>query len=357
MTEKYGILFGGRSTEHDASIHSFAAFLDQINGSQVHRRRFRAAVFVDRGGKLHWLTAEKLREPMKDYACVEEIRWSDFLELCAVEALYWFNLLHGNEGEDGCVQGLAEIVGIRGSFGGVFAASFTMSKWAQGFAAAALTNQAVQAPPTWIVDKHTTPDELSQTIEQIGGPFVLKPNAMGASLFTERFRRTQKKVAWQALQLLLRFDRQAILQAFIDGDEYTCGCLQEGDRVVALPIIHARTERNFLGHLEKHSRGKVQASFVTDENPVVRRIRTASEQLFRRIGLSNMARFDFIHHAKEDALYYLECNSIPGLGHGSAFPMMLEETGRSILDLIDVAIRNAKSDYFPCKSYAYAIEH
>jgi len=267
-------------------------------------------------------------------------------------------LLHGNEGEDGAFQGMAEVMGIKGSFGPVFAASFTMNKWALTFAVPILTNAEIFIPKTFIADRDTNSIDLTTWISENDlEDVVVKPNSMGASLFTRKGKAVAHATLMNWIRKGLKYDRQVLVQEYIVGDEYTCGIIEKGNDLQALPIILARSTNRFLGHNEKHSMGMIDAIFREYDDPVTEVIPKAVKQLFKVLGLSNMARFDLIYSSQDKQLYFLECNSIPGFGEGSAFPQMLEMVGLSRAAFLRLCISNEQYRRERCKEYKYKITH
>lgn len=356
--ENYIILFGGRSTEHDASTHSFYALYEVISENDKHLKQFNGAVFIGREGTPYFWSAGSLHKGYpSDFKTGVPMPWPEVISMAAANQFFVFNLLHGNEGEDGNIQGLAKITGLRGSFGSVFAASFTMSKWTQNFSIAHLSYNKVQSPKTYIINRFTTTEEIAEILAGLNASVVVKPNSLGASLFTEKFETGKKDEVLKAVKQALLYDGQVLLQQFIKGEEYTCGCIEENGEIISLPIIRAHTAAQFLGHKEKHKRGLVEVEFIDDENILGKRISAISALLFKQIGLSNMARFDYIYHRETDIIYYLECNSIPGLGHGSAFPQMLVNSGRNLIILLDNCLANYNNTQSILNQYQYAIEH
>jgi len=188
MSEKVVLIVGGRSTEFDASIHSYKAFREELYEHKNWRERVAGILFVSREGQPFYIEGNRLPNDEDDFQQGQPLTWAETIATLQKTDAYIFNLWHGNEGEDGALQGLAEILNLRGSFGSVFASSFTMNKWCQSMAISQLFPKRVKMPETLIISDEKDLNSFKEwsqrkQIESV----VVKPNTMGASLMTARF--------------------------------------------------------------------------------------------------------------------------------------------------------------------------
>lgn len=337
-TTDFVFLVGGRSTEHDASIHSFEAFYESLKTTKPYNDRYKGTFYISRTGDIFY------HETLPMYHEEELLSgtphtWSETIEHLIQLDAYCFSLLHGNEGEDGAFQGLAEIVGLKGSFGSVFSAAITMNKWASSFTVNALTNNELTRPKSMLAGASTTNKQIEDWITTMNiSKVVVKPNAMGASLLTEIIDANKSDEILQLCSQILEYDRFALIQEFIEGQEYTCGCIHRKGEFELLPIIMANGQSGFLSHSNKHQKGQIDISYLSSNSPIGQKLGPLCKLLFSFFGLSNMARFDFIY--SNETWYFLECNSIPGFGIGSSFPGMMQRYDVSLLQLLDLCIDN-----------------
>lgn len=264
---------------------------------------------------------------------------------------YIVNLLHGKFGEDGGVQTLAALSGLRGTFGDPHVASLTMNKYAMSsFVSSLLPTDVVRVPRTKLIRPQHVDDAL-QFAKSIDGPIVVKPNSLGASLFTKLFHDsvTTELDIVALLSTTFNYDSIALVQEFISGDEYSCGCLIASSGVVPLPVVKIETAGNFFGHDEKHTSGLAVEKVVDNTDSILTdRIKCIAKVVASSIDLYNMARFDFMV-TEESEIWFLECNYIPGLMKNSIFPKMLRHCGMTVVDLIAWIASN--SNNFTKKSY------
>ncbi len=357
--KKVILLVGGRSTEFDASIHSYKAFRHELLENDAWLERIAGVLYVSRKGQPFFIPGNQLPDGESGLGNEEcKLAWFEVFPILKKTDAYLFNLWHGNEGEDGALQGLAEILGLRGSFGSVFASSFTMNKWAQSMAIAYQMPDRLTIPATLIISHQEDLKDLKQWAEkeQISS-VVVKPNNMGASLLTTRFNISEEKAIRALVEEILVYDTHALIQKYIEGREFTCGVIEEAGGPRSLGVIEAVTKNHFLGHAEKHCHHGVKAQFCSAADPLTLRIHELSVLLFRIIGLENMARFDFLYQVETNQIFFLEVNSIPGFGNGSAFPAMLRKAGLSRLDFLEICLNNDVSRLSRKKEFRYKIEH
>lgn len=354
MSEAINILVGGRSTEHDTSVHSCTHVLNQVLADTTGRLAIAGVYYVNFEHAVH-----AHRSPPWPRSAAE-LAAPDAEPLLGVVAeltrSQWpvFSLLHGNEGEDGAWQGLAEVVGLRGSFGPVLAPALAMNKFYMSVLATTLAS--VRIPRTTLLDAASTDADLERAIDMVGsGACIVKPNSMGSSLLTARYDSLDLATLRRRQQELLPYDPQLLVQEYIRGEEYTSGCLETAGEVVVLPVVHAVTPDGFLGHAEKHRHGLVRAEIVTDQAEIAGRIGRISKDLFRRFGFVGMCRFDYLL-GNDGELCFLEANTLPGLTSGSAYTLMLKAAGYGIVDLIQACIAAARARPQRSKRLRYEID-
>lgn len=330
---RISIVFGGKSPEHRASLESFRHVLGEIQRDdgieiediyyvnvegRVAVKSFRSDVSVDNYMRDH--------ESMPYWAALGRM---------ANAGTFVLNLLHGNFGEDGHVQGAAAITSVPGSFGPVLAASLAMSKYHMNQYVAG-AHPEVKIPDTLFLQERDLP-EFGRWISDrfSGAEIVVKPNSLGASLFTHRYHVDFDDIASINANLaeIFEYDTSALVQRYISGTEYSIGCLQKEEEIIALPAVRIETDGAFFGHEQKHRSGKANEVVVTEASVIVESMRELSVDIFESVGFRNMCRFDFIV-SPDDAIYFLEANPIPGLMRNSIFPKMLSASDISLGDAI-----------------------
>lgn len=344
------LLVGGRSTEHDASLHGYRHVLHELLGDSG-RVTIVSVLYVSRAGLVHTFGRGPWPEEETALLSGPVTPLGAALERLRSDGSFVFSLLHGNEGEDGGWQGLAEVFGIRGSFGPTLASALGMNKYLQASLATALL-PALRAPRTVLVRPESF--DARQVLREIGpGPVVVKPNRMGASLLTTCLNKPSEESLTRAVEDVAPYDNQVLVQEFVKGREYSCGIYRESGKLVDLPIAEV-VSQGFFGHDEKHTKGGASIVLCAEDR-TTQAVREFSRSLFEATDTATFARFDYLVRSGE--IYFLEVNTLPGLMSGSIFPMMLSAAGRTISDLMASAATEYDSLPFRNKAKAYDINH
>ncbi|WP_244571538.1 D-alanine--D-alanine ligase [Mesorhizobium carmichaelinearum] len=248
---------------------------------------------------------------------------------------YIVNLLHGQFGEDGGVQTLAALSKLNGTFGDPYVASLTMNKYAMSsFVSYLLSDEIVRVPKTKLVKPGNVEESIISAIS-LGVPIVVKPNSLGSSLFTKLFYDPIRyHVDIDALiRTIFEYDNAALLQEFIPGDEYSCGCIIGSGEIISLPVVKIEAGSGFFGRSEKYSGGSGKKTKLESSDRLSSVLTSISKDIASSIDVYNMIRVDFrITELLE--VFFLECNYIPGLAKDSTFTAMLHHHGMTVIDFI-----------------------
>ncbi|MFE3280024.1 ATP-grasp domain-containing protein [Nocardia sp. NPDC059239] len=346
------LLVGGRSTEHDASLHSYRRVITELLDA-ADRFAVQAVVHIDRKEGARIITGPPWPLTESEFLIHRSAPLREAIAFLQDEGCFTFSLLHGTEGEDGCWQGLTEILDIRGSFGSVLSSAVGMDKRIQAVLADAVVPD-LRVPRTVAIDRRHRASGIELAAAAFeGSAVVVKPNRMGASLLTTALTGFDGAAVEDLVREIHEFSTTALVQQYITGTEISCGILVEDGHAQPLPVLAIDTAERFFGHDQKHRRGGAAVTVNTGAEATL--AQRASVRLFEHLDLFGWARFDYI--AAPDGVYFLEVNTIPGLMHGSLFPRMLAEHGRSIPDLIDCCIQVGASMPSSRKQLPYEIGH
>lgn len=350
MSLNITLLVGGRSTEHDASLHGYHHVLSELR-KEPDRVTVDSVCYVDRTGAVRFFGGGPWPEDEKDLLAGEVLPLGAAIERLRSGGSFVFSLLHGNEGEDGGWQGLAEVAGIRGNFGPVLASALGMDKYLQAALATALL-PGLRAPRSVLVRADSF--DAQRVLREAGpGSLVVKPNRMGASLLTTCLHDPDESELAKAVAAAAPYDNQVLVQEFVSGREYSCSVYRENGRLVELPVAEV-VSQGFFGHEEKHVKGRARIELCA-EDPTTKAIRDYAQALFEATEVATFARCDFL--VRDGETYFLEINTLPGLMSGSIFPMALAATGRTITDLVVAASGDHESRPARDKVKEYDISH
>ncbi|MEU3036779.1 D-alanine--D-alanine ligase family protein [Streptomyces griseoaurantiacus] len=353
MSQDVILLVGGRSTEHDASLHSYAHLVPALLADR--ELKVTAVVYIDpEGGRWRHDAVPGDISALCDRSAAQPLTPAALLELLGSGPSV-FSLLFGTEGEDGAWQGVGEVFDLPGSFGPVSAAAVSMHKLAFSAAAVALEPR-LSRPDSWLIRADDPRHGPANALAALNGrPCVVKPNSMGASLLTTYLAEPDLASLTEAVGEISGYDTFALVQEYIEGEEYTVGVFEDAEGPHILPIARAQTASPLLGHAEKHRNGLVRVEFTDENSTVGKTLADICLRTYRLMGFRLWCRFDLIWDRHRDRPVILEANSMPGLMRGSIYPVMLERAGHSLADLVRAGV-GAHGRTGPAKVLRYDIE-
>ena len=294
--ETMAVLYGGNSAEREVSLNSGKAIAQGLEQAGFN------VVLID--------TKE-----------------THLTELVSQNIKRAFIALHGRGGEDGCLQGALEYLGITYTGSGVLGSALSMDKVRskQVFKACNIPTAAF----TVVSKADFAKFDAKKLLNDLGGKVMVKPSHEGSSIGMAMANTPEK--LHNALVEAFGFDGEVLLEAWIDGPEYTVAIL--GDE--ALPAIHMETPREFYDYEAKYQSKSTQyhcpCGLPEDEE---NKIKQLSLQAFKATGASGWGRVDLM---KDSAGKWqiLEVNTVPGMTETSLVPKAAKEHGLTFSDLVE----------------------
>jgi len=342
---RVGILFGGRSGEHEVSLASAASVIRGLDPDKYE------AVPVGITKEGHWLVgsaAQKmLPEVLKggqrvmmtadptDAALIPLDRSGGGQRIDVV-----FPVMHGTYGEDGTIQGLLDLAGLPFVGAGVLGSAIGMDK---DVAKRLLQVAKIPVVP-WIAvqraDWERHPKEIQTILEKkFKYPMFVKPATLGSSVgMTKVHSRAELS---PALTLAAEFAMKILVEKCIVGREIEVSVLGNHDPKASIPgeIVPHREFYDYTAkYLEQGSQILIPAKLKPAQ---VKTIQKYAVEAFRALELSGMARVDFFVEKKAGKIYLNEVNTIPGFTSISMYPKMWEASGIPFRQLIDKLIELA----------------
>ena len=231
-----------------------------------------------------------------------------------------FLALHGRGGEDGSIQGMLDLLNIPYTGSGTMSSALCINKIMS-------KNVLCNYPEI----------SLAKGFSQEGNteyPCVVKPNISGSSVGITIVRNESQLKS--AISNALKHDRQIIIEEYIDGVEITVPILGEEP----LPIIEICPKNSFFDYEAKYTKGRcneIVPARITDEQ--TKTAQALALKIHRVLGCSGITRTDFI--LKNNKLYFLEINTIPGMTEISLCPKSAKTAGINFPDLLDKIINLA----------------
>lgn len=362
MKTRVGVIFGGRSGEHEISVRSALTVIEQID----HTKYDVVPIGITRDGV--WLgSAESLAMfPDKTRAKFVE-KFGDLVNrprsgtsshqrivttVVASDEMHdldvAFPVLHGTFGEDGTIQGLLEMADIAYVGCGVLASSSGMDKAFMKTlfrdAELPICNYVWFLRDEWAADNAAT---LALIESKLGFPCFVKPANLGSSVGVSKA--TDRISLAAAISLAAEFDRKIIIEEGLEMREIECAVIGNDAPQASLPgeYIIRDSSKTFLDYTEKYS-GTGNNEFVVPapiSDELSHKIRRMAVNAFKAIDGSGLARVDFFLRSDNGALLVNEINTMPGLTDASGFPKMWQGSGRSFTRIVDQLIELAIERY------------
>ncbi|WP_137933936.1 D-alanine--D-alanine ligase family protein [Mesorhizobium comanense] len=347
---RVAILYGGRSAEHDVSRLSAANVLKAID-----RTRYEVVpIGIARDGR--WLlqpssdiAADGAGAPLsQDGAEVALLpggrgrlvavpNGDTRLDLSPVDVV--FPVLHGPFGEDGSVQGYAEVADVAYVGCGILASAVAMDK----DAAKRLMRDAGLAVARSVTVHRNGVGSFQEVAGTLGLPFFAKPARQGSSFGVSKVN--DRDGFDQAVETAFGYDGKVLIEEFVDGREIECSVLEraDGSLTVSLPgeIIPAG-KHGFYTYEAKYLDADGALVKVPADVPagVADRAKEMAAQAFRALGCEAMARVDFFLRA-DGSLLVNEVNTLPGFTDISMYAKALAAIGIAYSEIIDALIEHA----------------
>jgi D-alanine-D-alanine ligase len=334
---RVGILFGGRSGEHEVSLQSAASILKAID-----RDRFDVApIGIAKDGR--WLTGADAQALLENHV-PRATKASGPQRLAeGISALHGldvvFPVLHGTFGEDGTVQGLFELAGIAYVGSGVLGSSAGMDKDAmkQLFAHAKLP--LVKHVTLLRADWEKSPRKAVALIEKtLKYPVFVKPANLGSSVGISKAH--DRKELKPALDLAAKYDRKLVIEQGVQGKtarahEFEVAVLGNDDPIASV-VGEIVPDKEFYDYESKYlTEGSVPVIPAKISLAESKQIRAMAVAAFRACDLSGLARVDFLMEPDGRRRIYLnEVNTLPGFTRISMYPKLWEATGTTYRSLI-----------------------
>jgi D-alanine-D-alanine ligase len=359
---RVGVIFGGRSGEHEVSVRSARAVIDAMDA----RKYDVVPIAITKEGK--WLSPaeatrllpEETKTLLTDEVISEEHQPSMLIGDISGDNLVSqsedekrppvkqldvvFPVLHGTYGEDGTIQGWLEMVGMPYVGCGVLASSCGMDKVTMK----ALFREAGLpiCNHTWFLRKAWDDNRASilrRVAREVGFPCFVKPANLGSSVGISRA--TDKASLERAIELAARYDRKIIVEEGLDAREIECAVMGNEAPEASLPGEYVVRDKAaaFLDYTEKYSNtGHVE--FVVPASlskALIGRIQRMATRAFQAVDGTGLARVDFFLRRDTNELLINELNTMPGLTDVSGFPKMWAASGHPFPQVIDRLIQLA----------------
>lgn len=343
MKKKAGIIFGGKSTEYEVSLESASAVIQAIDKEKYEK----VLIGIDREGRWYryYGEVEKIEKDTwcNESDCVRAVLSPDrethgLLEfykgqVTVTQLDMVLPVLHGKNGEDGTVQGLAELAGIPLIGCDTLSSALCMDK-DRAHKLAGLAGICVPASEVFEIcqARKGQADQWKAAAKKIGYPLFVKPVRAGSSFGVAKVAAEEELEAamWEAF----RHDREVIMEEAIAGFEVGCAVMGDEELTVG-EVDEIELAHGFFDYTEKYtlktSRIYVPARICPE---TAARIKETARRIYRALGCRGFARIDMFL-TPEEKIVFNEANTIPGFTSHSRYPSMMKAAGMSFETVVN----------------------
>ncbi len=340
---RVGVLFGGRSGEHEISILSASSIIQALDKTKYEI----FPIGITQEGK--WIYSEQMIEHLSQEKSDTEfysvllspdpvvkgifINTSEGWKKVEMDVL--FPIIHGPFGEDGTLQGLFELADIAYVGAGVLASSIGMDKAIQKKIFLNEGLPIVEFISFKETEYHNSEEHyITEIYHKIHLPCFVKPVNLGSSVGITKA--TSLEELKESIRVAFEYDRKIIIEAAVQNvREFECGVLGN-DELLVSGVGEIKPSNEFYDYNAKYIDGKsdtIIQSDITDE--LRKQIQDLALAAFRAIDCEGMARVDFLYDQKNKQLFLNEINTIPGFTTISMYPKLMEAAGIPFSELLD----------------------
>jgi D-alanine-D-alanine ligase len=253
-----------------------------------------------------------------------------------------FPAVHGAMGEDGCLQGLLEVMGLPYVGSGVLASALAMSKQ---HAKAQFRSASLPVARDCVVPASDDLEPIAARIRaELGRAVVVKPGSGGSAIGVETIRAdAADDVLLRALRRALELDPVVLVEEFKTGKEVTCAVFEDDRGARALPptLIEPKAGAFYDFRSKYAPKGSAHVCPAPFSDVLTARIQTAAVLAHTVLGCRDLSRVDFVVDDGASEITVLEVNTLPGMTATSLFPEAAAAAGISFPSLCDGLVRRA----------------
>lgn len=340
---RVGLLFGGRSVEHEVSLASAASILQALDPNRYDVQ----LLCVDHDGRWHLAAPGALPE---NAAAGQEVLLPATPGEHALQAAdtgapvagldVVIPMIHGTGGEDGCLQGLLELSGVAYVGSRVLGSALQMDKEVSKRLLAAAGLPVVPGIATTRQElEHDAEALCERAVRELGLPLFVKPACLGSSVGISKV--TEAAALGPALAEAARYDRKLLVEQAIDAREIEVAVIGTHEPEASVPG-EILPKRDWYDYQAKYADDETELVIPAEIDEVqteeVRRLALAA---YRCLEGGGLGRVDFFLDRATGRFYVSEVNSLPGFTEMSMFPRLWQASGLPYTALLDRLIEQA----------------
>lgn len=332
---KIGIIYGGKSTEHEVSVISANSVINNLNKDKYEIYN----IFIDKNN--NWYDKSNGEDKK-----IEDI--NNFLKNLDVV----FPVLHGLYGEDGTIQGMLELLGIPYVGCKVLASSIAMDKvytkiifdragikQANYVYIKKVKNKYIYINKNFNEEILELEDICKRVESKINYPMFVKPSNSGSSVGINKAKNSEELKEY--IEYAAQFDNKILIEENIIGKEIECAILGNED-VKASVLGEIKSAEEFYSFNAKYKNKESKTIIpATLSQELTEKVRHLAVKAFKAIDGKGFSRVDFFVNDETNEIYICEINTIPGFTEISMYPKLWEASGLKYSELLDELIKLA----------------
>ncbi|WP_158735609.1 D-alanine--D-alanine ligase [Alteribacillus sp. YIM 98480] len=349
MKQKVGLLFGGKSTEHQVSLQSAKSVYEAIDKDKYevlligidkegnwnfYHNIDTCLVNINNPNKIALRKSDKRLAYFPGKKRYSFFEWPSAAPFEKIDVI--FPLVHGGTGEDGSMQGLLQLANIPFVGPGVLSSAVCMDK--------DITKRLLRDAGLSVANSFTFTREMKNTIQfnklkaKLGTPMFIKPADQGSSVGISQVETAEEFS--QGVNQAFHYTNKIIVEETIAGRELECAVLGNDSPAASIPGEISK-KQSFYSYEAKYINEDTQLMIPADLNDsTIQKIKKEAVKAFKALHCEGMARVDFFL-TKEKRLIINEINTLPGFTLRSMYPKLWEASGLSTRELINTLIQLA----------------
>ena len=310
------IIAGGDSSEIVVSLKSAKGI-----HSFIDKRKYNCYIVLIKGKEWYVQLSENKQ------SAIDKDDFSFLLEGEKVKFDFAYITIHGTPGENGILQGYFDLIKMPYSTCGVLASAmtfnkFTCNQYLKGFGVK-VSESILLRKGQKISDK--------EVIKKIGLPCFIKPNVGGSSFGVTKVRETEE--IQPAIEKAFSEGEEVLIEAFMEGKEFTCGMYKTHDKTVVFPVTEVIPDNEFFDFNAKYNHQSQEITPARISKELTERIQKLTAAIYDILGCKGIVRVDYIV-SKGDVINLLEVNTTPGMTATSFIPQQVAAAGLDIKDVM-----------------------
>jgi len=354
--QRVALVFGGVSPEHDISILSASKVVEGLAALAQTAALHPQLVYISPEGRWIWKAALREGALPREAEVLAAGQWDLNPEASGAKVLSFGQsidllrqesidvallILHGQNGEDGRLQGALDLAGIPYTGAGAAASALAFDK-PRCQAVLSAAGLPIAASTSIKAGAQGERGDAERILKRVGLPCVIKPARGGSSVGITIVREAGALAA--ALERACQVDDEVMAERFVQGREFTCGLLERDGELIALPVTEIiPPDGRFFDYEAKYQAGLSREVTPAQLSPArTRKIQELARAVHQAVGCRGFSRVDFIAEPAEPVV--LEINTIPGMTATSLLPQAAAAHGIAFPELLALMLASARHD-------------